>query len=473
MVVYFHFVIVCPYKDFKDIYKLDREISQRIKGLQDRLRHKRILEKKFEIKLAGSISEGGFAARFFKANKQKAFELDIEFIFFQISKSHKYCIHEISEKPGFVRIKLTGNCGNLTDSGRKTKDHLEEVALCEEGYAKTFSLKEIWLDGLLDFSPNRLERAVRGLQWSLAFVLNVPLSKITITNPYRKISKAVCEVAYDVEYANQKWTLSSDVSIVMRLDWKPRFLLNWEKRERSWPSNVSGKLVKKESFIIAKPSSAERDNVNTTEFRYSFGHVERKLVSLQTPIQRVVYLIFKSIFYKHILPLDSEKISSFLAKSIMLNTCEKIPSDDKTFWSSEPKTVRKVVLYLLSKLQEECIKGFLPYPFISEINILENFDKELLNKIVDKIEYLKRNFDEILLDTGQERKELMKILENARDALVHVEGKFSFVFSASEDLKRILHPEIMSFIEKFSFKVKKPLSDNKIYDDFFLDEAKR
>ncbi|XP_066922505.1 uncharacterized protein [Clytia hemisphaerica] len=458
--------IVCPYKDFKDIYKMDREISERIKEFEYSLKNKDVMQRKFELKMAGSISEGGFSARFFKATKQKALELDIEFIFVQISKPSKSCVQEISEKPGFVRIKLSGDCQNLTVPDKsKTKDHLKEVKLSEDGYIKTFSLKENWLDSIFHFSTKRLKKSKKGIQWLIAFILNVPLSKITISNPFRKISKAVCEVAYDVEYANQKWTLSSDVSIIMRVDWKPRYLLEWEKQKRNWPSNVPAYLVKEESFIIAKPSSADRDNVDTTEFRYSFGHVERKLVSLQTPTQRIVYMIFKSIFYKHIVPLDSEKISSFLAKSVMFDTCENIPSDDKSFWSSDVENIRRVVLYLLDKLQEGCIKGFSPYLFIPGINILENYDVDLLSKMIDQIEYLKENFDEILLNTARERKELIVLLKNARNALAHVKEKINFIFSTNElNLERLLRPGIITFREDFIFESKDE-SDNMVLDD--------
>uniref|UniRef100_A0A7M5XAF7 Mab-21-like HhH/H2TH-like domain-containing protein n=1 Tax=Clytia hemisphaerica TaxID=252671 RepID=A0A7M5XAF7_9CNID len=478
---------VCPYKDFKDIYKLDKEISCQIKSLNDGLKQKVSPQKSFEIKLAGSIAEGGFSARFFKPEKRETLEADVEVILLQIGKSHKYCVEERREKPGFVRIKMSGNCRNLTNRNRKINHRLEDISklnLSTDGYAKTVNLKETWLYRRFNFSHQRLKRSNRGVRRILAFLLNIPTSQISASNPYRNISKAVCESSWDVEIWKHKLTLSADWSAIIQVDWKPNSLLEWEKQKRNWPSNVTRLSSLDESFIIAKPSSAERDNVDTTEFRYSFGHVERKLVSLQTPTQRIVYLIFKSIFYKHIVPLDSERISSYLAKSVMLSTCESIPSSNETFWSSKDRDIRRAVLYLLNTLQEGCREGFLSYLFIPDINILENFKRELLDNMVNKIEYLKSNFDEILLETARERKKLIWILEKGRHAIAHADDKMSVALSS--DINKTLKVEnkfvsyrrifkvawlmlFRNFNQEASNQLKKPL-DELIHCEHFNDQ---
>ena len=39
-------------------------------------------------------------------------------------------------------------------------------------------------------------------------------------------------------YDNQKISLSADFSTIIKIDWKPKILIDWENRQRKWPENV-------------------------------------------------------------------------------------------------------------------------------------------------------------------------------------------------------------------------------------------
>ena len=76
-------------------------------------------------------------------------------------------------------------------------------------------------------------------------------------------------------------------------------------------------------------SQYEKNNKSSTKLRYSFGHLERKLMHLKSNHQNVIYLIVKSIFYRWINPIDEDNLTSFLVKTIMLWTCEQYEPDSK------------------------------------------------------------------------------------------------------------------------------------------------
>ena len=220
---------------------MDHEISRQIKRLEDALKQKITPESCFETKLAGSIAEGGFAARFFKADKQKALDGDVEVILLRIAKPYKHCVEEIQEKPGFVRIKLNGDCHNLTNRDKRINYRLENISklnLTVNGHARTVNLKETWLYQRFKFSNKRLRSSMIGVRKTLAFLLKIPPSQISVSKPYRNIAKAVCESSFDVEIWKQKLTLSADWSAIIQVDWKPNSLLEWEERKRNWPLNV-------------------------------------------------------------------------------------------------------------------------------------------------------------------------------------------------------------------------------------------
>lgn len=75
--------------------------------------------------------------------------------------------------------------------------------------------------------------------------------------------------------------------------------LKWKSRKRSWRDNENliEELIKKK-FIMTRQTHDENVNFDKKEIKYSFSHVERKLVEMRCRFQNMMYFIFKCMIYK-------------------------------------------------------------------------------------------------------------------------------------------------------------------------------
>ena len=312
-------------------------------------------------------------------------EADIESVFMEIGVGYRHCIHDIPSKKGFLRINLRQNgCSNQkmfrvdsTTTNVKYRwlkhEKLTNFSNSEDGYLMTYRLK----DNLLydKFELHRPEKAhfiKTNIKTIISFALSIPHNKFILSNIYRYKTKATCKAGFNVAYLNKNFSLSTDFAIIIRLQWKPAHQVAWETRPKNWPVNTTDIFRYYTGYVIAKPSSEDKHNQRTTEFRYSFGLIERKLASMQSDQQRRTYLIFKSLYYKIIAPLNKDIMTSYLAKTIMMWTCEQFPPHDKTFWNTTKQGIRNTVIYLFTKLEKACRTSHLPYYFIPDINLLDS-----------------------------------------------------------------------------------------------------
>ena len=150
----------------------------------------------------------------------------------------------------------------------------------------------------------------------------------------------------------------------------------------------------KNSFVIAKPSFEEKHKNDTTELRYMFSHIEKEISLARSPNQNLVYLIFKSMFYRYIIPIDEENISSYIAKTTMFWMCEKYPKNHN-FWEDNSSTIKNAVVQLFIELLKTIQNGFLAYFFIPEINILRNIQLETLRKAKHLIRSIIKNMSQM------------------------------------------------------------------------------
>ena len=254
-----------------------------------------------------------------------------------------------------------------------------------------------------------------GFRAAIAALTNSPYNEVTIAERYENITKSTVKVGFNV-YIDKVLSakLSTDLSYNIRLEWKPDVMKRWENRKKHWPNNSELNEELKYGYVIAKPSDTEKNNPYTTEFRYSFAHIERKLVSLQSDTQRLFFLIFKSMFYKWIVPIDEDKISSYIAKTIMLWTCEKYPPHDN-LWSIDghPESIHRSVQFLLRNLHEAFFTKHLSYYFIPEINILENIPDNVLSKACDKLKMILLDIQSAVPSTTQTHI-VIEVLENIK-----------------------------------------------------------
>ena len=123
---------------------------------------------------------------------------------------------------------------------------------------------------------------------------------------------------------------------------------------------------------------------NEMDFRYTFSHIERKLMSMLSQQQMFVYFLFKSIFYKHVKSLRPDVIQSYCCKTVMLWTCEKFDPHN-LFWGENWESTVQAVLYLFKELSAAFHRGILQNYFIKQINVIDNLPKRLKDVLTQKI----------------------------------------------------------------------------------------
>jgi hypothetical protein len=134
-------------------------------------------------------------------------------------------------------------------------------------------------------------------------------------------------------------------------------------------------------YLISKPSDAEKNNRDTTEFTYSFHHLETALAQLRSPQQQAVYMKYKSLIYKYIKPLDGD-IPSFYGKTVMFWCQEEYPPEHK-LWENDNTAVEHLLDKLIVAVEEEELKYYL----VPSFNVM----KPLIPPTKEKV--LKRLYD--------------------------------------------------------------------------------
>lgn len=352
-----------------------------------------------QFNLAGSTKEGCFSARLFQNDGDfdeeihRGVELDFEAVFFQLPSQHGFCIEEIKNKKGFFRYRMNENCITkyMLDT-MKNKLHLSENVnefITETGHLNSYMIKRTYINAMKFHKSHKIVHMLRLIS---GFCSGTSVRNIRISKVNSEVSKAVTTFSMLVEVNNiLKLKISSDFAFVFEINTKPNILDEYLSRPKKWPDMKDLEKECHKSFFIAKPSNEERKNSHATEIRHSFAHIERKLVLLQSETQRLVYLIFKSIFYMWVKPIDPDHISSFIAKTVMLWTCEQHPPSHR-IWARDSASIRNALKHMFGKLYQAFREGHLSYLFIPRINILQSIPVE---KKVLATNTLKQIYDNI------------------------------------------------------------------------------
>lgn len=348
------------------------------------------------------MKEGAWSSRMFfhdgqfADNIHREIELDVEYVILNISKKYKHCIEEIAGKPGFLRISMNKhNCSchdcvlNVYEIDiQQMRDHYE--------YAKPFYTKQRFND------LNGKNCAI--VQFVLAIVCNLPFNDVKVVGPHNKITKATFSTSYSI-FIREKLQriMSGDLAIIVKLNWISTPVQEWIKTKQGWPplSLITNSI--RESYIIAKTSREEKPNQDATEWRYSFARIEHRLISLHSMEQRIIYLVFKSMFYKWLKPIDELNLDSFLAKTTMFWVCARYPPDS-SYWRVDRHSMSRVLIHLLSTLRTSFQRKFFPYYFIPEINIIEHIPLatnrkvalQLLKMMLDVERFVPRNIQPVI-----------------------------------------------------------------------------
>ena len=346
-------------------------------------------------RVAGSMVEGGGMARIFQRNTTFADELnregevDIEVILAQIPHYMKHNVRDIQGKPGYVNVRadqeLLEQANQIGWKITDTTRHDIENATSSDGWLKPYKIKEATLRRM-PITKN----TVKKLEPILADVLNEKTENVSITAT-QLITKSTVQSDIMISINDLPfYKISYDIVTLLKLTWWPTIAQEWKLRKRKWPSSTEIEKISRICYIINKPSIIERDNEETKELRYSFTHVERELVRMRSRHQSKIYLIFKIMFLRWIKPLGPERISSFIAKTIMFWACEELPPRHE-MWYEDLDSMLYALTYLFLQTKEAFEKHYLPYFFINSVNVIESIPKDIANIVSVRIREVLKN----------------------------------------------------------------------------------
>ena len=312
---------------------------------------------------------------------------------------------EISERPGYVRLRnhpgYLANAQSLGwdvyDKHKRQWDRLTTGIFYEDDYIRSYNLKLYlfnfvggWI--IKDLLSNCLEVLIEGSLRKRRLDVMIDHG-LNMTN-------ATAEIHSRIRIDGEKFfRISYDCVPMIRLQWWPDVANEWKVRQRVWPSEHVIQELTQIGYVIGKPQN--KGDRNSTDLRYAFSHIEHKLVNMRSKRQKMIYLIFKILWVKHVKPFNPDKISSFIAKTVMFWMCEEIHPDD-AWWS---RHYHEILNDLFQKMLDAFENSFLPYYFIPDINVLsqtswELIDNEIkpqLRKIILHIDdYVPKSFDKII-----------------------------------------------------------------------------
>ena len=396
------------------------------------------------VMLAGSCFEGAILSRSFlplktgDINVNKECEFDLEFVLIDLPINLKDKL-ENTKNNGFTKIKLSGEelYRLLRKNGwkfGKANDLKTWTKVTENGYLNPSRLKEV-IGKRFRYKRNNFTDV------TFAVMLNKSFSDITVDCLCAgKLTRSSVKVEFSVKVKEETvMKLSYDAVFIIRLTWWPEVAHEWRKRNRSWPKRRIIEGLTLCSYIIPKPFNRtdgildDAQNIDILDFRYTFSHIERKLILLLSDQQHFVYFIFKSTFYKHIKSISPETIQSYSAKTVMLWICEKFPPDNP-FWGDDWESTIDAVVYLFEELLHHFRSGHLEHYFIQHINVIDNIPLKLNQKISEKLDILINNIDQYIPQNLHEVSEFGKLLhqffgtaEETTDVLLNKKQIWRFI----------------------------------------------
>ena len=371
-----------------------------------------LLQKRHQI--LGSMREGSFSASYFKTNSNVP-PIDLDLCFKgtrYINREHRFFIKE-SNKTGFVRIMINSKEDQTYFKrflkGFTKNDIFEQII--DKHFMKCNQLKKILQDSKMMKS--------RRYELIIAIILNIPLRKIKI-HENRRVTKSSTEQTNEI-YVNDvlKAILHIDLPILIPLDWPCTYVEVWQKRQRKWPDLDLLSEEMKISYLIAKTSREEKNNINATEFQYSFAHIEQKIMALLSTNQRTLFYTAKIIFKKTIQPLSEVYFPSFLVKNTMFWICEQTPPDDPLWDFIFDEEFLTSLGYFFKKLMGYFRDGFLPYYFIPDNNLIDGLPEELSEKVLRILESLNANITNYI--PGDDKTDAAKEWMNS---IIFVQNRF-------------------------------------------------
>ena len=336
-----------------------------------------------QLEVIGSARQGSFSSSLFNPHCRENGERICKELDFDIQGAldedleNPSCLEDIQGKLGHVAIR--SHCIKHFNCIK----HFDDPSYNWTGteFIQSYHVKE-WI--LKRVSRNE-KKEMRNFKFFFEFYLRSQRQKFKAIdiNFLSKISKATSQRYINVTIDKKLYlAINVDGVSVIETKFTPKILKDFSERTSyNIPQSVLGHL-----YIVAKSSHEEKFNKNTTECSYSFCHIENYIFTdVFTDTQTLIYLISKSIYKKHIQPLDNNLLTSYFLKTISLWRFEneEFSQDD---WFNDTKILTQT-RHLFKDLKRSLEKGVLPSYFIPKLNLIEGMNKELIKDVIDVVEH--------------------------------------------------------------------------------------
>ena len=383
----------------KAIIKIIRSLYEEEKPLQKAP----ILRRARELNIfAGSILEGSWLVRFLT---EEELEVDLMALIGELKPDVSRNIIDGSQSPpGFCRLKMPDSIREMVNHPRHLRSSVEELQKIfrpEHQYISSRDVKQcyrLWLDetNYKPF-PTVPEPEVKGSQEASFDVVRPPIEAgIGGASLFQILGKSFLEehgeqtpVTLPPDYELR--TVADLVPCVKLQEW-PTVATEWRERQRLWPpKDVVDEIVEGGCHLVVKsPNKKDGENAAAADdyqWRFSFSIAEYRLADLRTTHQRLVYFLFKHLFYRELKTVECNgtRLSSYVVKTVMMWAMEEVPPSD---WGSVGSDPLPDLTLLLGRLATHLDSKRIANYFVPDANLLVNVPDELLKEASQRVQQM-------------------------------------------------------------------------------------
>ncbi|XP_066911988.1 uncharacterized protein [Clytia hemisphaerica] len=350
-------------QEFQTIVLTEQAIREVGYFFLENIFNKRIRSYQKKVNITGSFNQGSLSASFFKVQDPSSSSSGYSEIDFDCQPIADFtlnedCFADVKEIADHLRVR--SRCFN------HIKHRLFGNPLDDGEFITSYRIKE-WAKKRLGIG--------RG---SIFFETGVNIDRKGI-----KLTKATTKEEFLVTYNNMKLSVQVDFAYLIMLNFTHPLAKEFQKRTKY---NLPDDL-KKRSYIMAKTSHEEKNSIKSTQWSFSFSEIEDYIFTKTfSDTHKLIHLICKSIFKRVLVPLDEDKMTSYIIKTLILWRFE-----NKTFdycdWENETKIWEEVRL-LYEHFERILKSGYLPSYFLPrQINIIKYLNTTLREIAIEKIRY--------------------------------------------------------------------------------------
>ncbi|CAF1041326.1 unnamed protein product [Didymodactylos carnosus] len=204
----------------------------------------------------------------------------------------------------------------------------------------------------------------------------------------------------DREIIRKQTAISSiecDIVFAFELDYIPDIIDKTLKRIKVYRPDLYQKLLNDCTiYIVSKSSAINKDKLDSNlEFRYSLSKLELILADNRTNNENLLNGIARAIYYKYIrsIVIDGIHLTSYFIKTTVLWLCEIMNLAEIQCVNITEELTKIWIRFACDKLHTKYCQHY----FISNINILEHHNTELLHTISKRLTDNQTNIIKMLI----------------------------------------------------------------------------